>query len=206
MHSRSAWSPCQNCAHLSLGVTHLYGCLSLLDALFVHCQDMSCMPSPLSLYSWGCIRSALALSVCIALQSLYSTLYAGKTSKLQSSAYTESPAPASEDSLKSGQSHCSLCERIEKSTLSGVITVAPRPGSSLGAFMIPSLATRICSAHLPICSQLPLRAAVDWLQATLEEVVEADLLLHVLDASSLHVDQQRNAVLQVSLISGTSAF
>ena len=36
------------------------------------------------------------------------------------------------------------------------------------------------------------------MQATLEEVCEADLLLHVLDASSPHVQQQRTAVLQVS--------
>lgn len=36
------------------------------------------------------------------------------------------------------------------------------------------------------------------LQATLEEVTQADLLLHVLDASSPHVLDQRRAVLQVS--------
>ena len=35
-------------------------------------------------------------------------------------------------------------------------------------------------------------------QATLEEVCEADLLLHVLDASSPDVQQQRSAVLHVS--------
>lgn len=37
-----------------------------------------------------------------------------------------------------------------------------------------------------------------WVQATLEEVCEADLLLHVLDASSPDVQQQRSAVLQVN--------
>lgn len=35
------------------------------------------------------------------------------------------------------------------------------------------------------------------LQATLEEVTEADLLLHVLDASSPQVVEQREAVVQV---------
>ena len=34
-------------------------------------------------------------------------------------------------------------------------------------------------------------------QATLEEVTEADLLLHVLDASSPHVLEQRRVVLEV---------
>ena len=37
------------------------------------------------------------------------------------------------------------------------------------------------------------------LQSTLEEVTQADLLLHVLDASSPYVLQQREAVMQVGL-------
>ena len=39
--------------------------------------------------------------------------------------------------------------------------------------------------------------ALNFLQATLEEVVEADLLLHVLDASSPNVEVQREAVYKV---------
>lgn len=44
----------------------------------------------------------------------------------------------------------------------------------------------------------PCNPCSTWVQATLEEVCEADLLLHVLDASSPDVQQQRRAVLKVS--------
>lgn len=45
-------------------------------------------------------------------------------------------------------------------------------------------------------SDLPVQL-VDAFRATLEEVVEADVLLHVLDASIPNVHEQREAVIQV---------
>lgn len=54
-----------------------------------------------------------------------------------------------------------------------------------------SLAMPFTAAHVP-------SLAMHNLQATLEEVCEADLLLHVLDASSPSVSHQREAVLQVT--------
>ncbi|KAK9828582.1 hypothetical protein WJX72_000864 [[Myrmecia] bisecta] len=62
--------------------------------------------------------------------------------------------------------------------------------------MLPSGRQVIFSDTVGFISDLPPQL-VDAFQATLEEVVEADLLLHVLDASAPDVQKQRAAVLQV---------
>ena len=58
-----------------------------------------------------------------------------------------------------------------------------------------------CPAHC--CLGCILRRC-GWAQATLEEVREADLLLHVVDASSPNVAQQRCAVMDVLRYLGIS--
>ena len=55
---------------------------------------------------------------------------------------------------------------------------------------------RVCSCSKAVCNHWFVPTA---LQSTLEEVTQADLLLHVLDASSPYVLQQREAVMQVGL-------
>ncbi|KAL3161798.1 hypothetical protein ABBQ38_008890 [Trebouxia sp. C0009 RCD-2024] len=61
---------------------------------------------------------------------------------------------------------------------------------------LPSGREAILSDTVGFISDLP-HQLVNAFKATLEEVCEADLLLHVLDASSPDVQQQRSAVLQV---------
>ena len=51
------------------------------------------------------------------------------------------------------------------------------------------------------CPCAPVTTQLRPTKATLEEVVEADLLLHVLDASSPHVLEQRRVVLEVCALS-----
>ncbi|KAI7842133.1 hypothetical protein COHA_004325 [Chlorella ohadii] len=67
---------------------------------------------------------------------------------------------------------------------------------TLRRVMLPGGRDVVLSDTVGFISDLP-HALVEAFRATLEEVTEADLLLHVLDASSPHVLQQRTAVLEV---------
>ncbi|CAD5192009.1 unnamed protein product [Musa acuminata subsp. malaccensis] len=71
-------------------------------------------------------------------------------------------------------------------------TVDPRVRS----VVLPSGKKALLSDTVGFISDLPVQL-VEAFHATLEEVVEADLLVHVLDSSSPDLDAQREAVLQV---------
>ncbi|XP_010248316.1 PREDICTED: GTP-binding protein At3g49725, chloroplastic [Nelumbo nucifera] len=71
-------------------------------------------------------------------------------------------------------------------------TVDPR----LRSIVLPSGRKVLLSDTVGFISDLPVQL-VEAFHATLEEVVEADLLVHVLDSSALNLDEQRSAVLQV---------
>ncbi|PRW45451.1 GTP-binding chloroplastic [Chlorella sorokiniana] len=67
---------------------------------------------------------------------------------------------------------------------------------TLRRVMLPGGRDVVLSDTVGFISDLP-HALVEAFRATLEEVTEADLLLHVVDASSPHALQQRTAVLEV---------
>ncbi|XP_020576917.1 GTP-binding protein At3g49725, chloroplastic [Phalaenopsis equestris] len=71
-------------------------------------------------------------------------------------------------------------------------TVDPR----LRSVFLPSGRKTLLSDTVGFISDLPVQL-VEAFHATLEEVVEADLLLHVLDSSAPNVDEQRSSVLEV---------
>ncbi|KAK9284974.1 hypothetical protein L1049_024156 [Liquidambar formosana] len=71
-------------------------------------------------------------------------------------------------------------------------TVDPR----LRSAVLPSGKKVLLSDTVGFISDLPVQL-VEAFHATLEEVVEADLLVHVLDSSAPNLDEQRSAVLQV---------
>ncbi|XP_077216108.1 GTP-binding protein, HflX isoform X2 [Tasmannia lanceolata] len=71
-------------------------------------------------------------------------------------------------------------------------TVDPR----LRSVILPSGRKVLLSDTVGFISDLPVQL-VKAFQATLEEVVEADLLVHVLDSSAFNLDEQRSVVLQV---------
>ncbi|OVA07270.1 GTP binding domain [Macleaya cordata] len=62
--------------------------------------------------------------------------------------------------------------------------------------ILPSGRKVLLSDTVGFISDLPVQL-VEAFHATLEEVVEADLLVHVIDSSALNVDEQRSSVLQV---------
>jgi 50S ribosomal subunit-associated GTPase HflX len=62
--------------------------------------------------------------------------------------------------------------------------------------VLPSGRKVLLSDTVGFISDLPVQL-VEAFQATLEEVVEADFLLHVIDGSAANVDEQREAVLDV---------
>ncbi|KAK8970360.1 GTP-binding protein [Platanthera guangdongensis] len=78
-------------------------------------------------------------------------------------------------------------------------TVDPR----LRSVFLPSGRKALLSDTVGFISDLPVQL-VEAFHATLEEVVEADLLLHVLDSSAPNVDEQRSSVLEVLLKIGVS--
>ncbi|KAK1300310.1 GTP-binding protein [Acorus calamus] len=71
-------------------------------------------------------------------------------------------------------------------------TVDPR----LRSVILPSGRKVLLSDTVGFISDLPIQL-VEAFHATLEEVVEADLLVHVLDSSAPNLDDQRSSVLQV---------
>ncbi|KAJ6813614.1 uncharacterized protein M6B38_142330 [Iris pallida] len=71
-------------------------------------------------------------------------------------------------------------------------TVDPR----LRSVVLPSGRKALLSDTVGFISDLPVQL-VEAFHATLEEVVEADLLVHVLDSSAPNLDEQRSTVLQV---------
>lgn len=71
-------------------------------------------------------------------------------------------------------------------------TVDPR----LRSVVLPSGKKVLFSDTVGFISDLPVQL-VEAFYATLEEVVEADLLVHVLDSSAANVNEQRSSVLQV---------
>ncbi|CAA6653488.1 unnamed protein product [Spirodela intermedia] len=71
-------------------------------------------------------------------------------------------------------------------------TVDPR----LRSVILPSGKKALLSDTVGFISDLPVQL-VEAFHATLEEVVEADLLVHVLDSSAVNLDEQRSTVLQV---------
>uniref|UniRef100_A0A5B6ZDE9 Hflx-type G domain-containing protein n=1 Tax=Davidia involucrata TaxID=16924 RepID=A0A5B6ZDE9_DAVIN len=71
-------------------------------------------------------------------------------------------------------------------------TVDPK----LRSVVLPSGRKVLLSDTVGFISDLPVQL-VEAFHATLEEVVEADLLVHVLDSSAPNVDEQRQTVLQV---------
>ncbi|KAK1323330.1 GTP-binding protein [Acorus calamus] len=71
-------------------------------------------------------------------------------------------------------------------------TVDPR----LRSVILPSGRKVLLSDTVGFISDLPVQL-VEAFHATLEEVVEADLLVHVLDSSAPNLDDQRSSVLQV---------
>ncbi|KAF8404828.1 hypothetical protein HHK36_009717 [Tetracentron sinense] len=71
-------------------------------------------------------------------------------------------------------------------------TVDPR----LRSVILPSGRKVLLSDTVGFISDLPVQL-VEAFHATLEEVVEADLLVHVLDSSALNLEEQRSTVLQV---------
>lgn len=71
-------------------------------------------------------------------------------------------------------------------------TVDPK----LSSVILPSGRKVLLSDTVGFISDLPVQL-VEAFHATLEEVVEADLLVHVLDSSSANLDDQRETVLQV---------
>ncbi|XP_057979554.1 GTP-binding protein At3g49725, chloroplastic [Malania oleifera] len=71
-------------------------------------------------------------------------------------------------------------------------TVDPR----LRSVVLPSGRKVLLSDTVGFISDLPVQL-VEAFHATLEEVVEADLLVHVIDSSAPNLDEQRAAVLQV---------
>ncbi|RWR77926.1 GTP-binding protein, chloroplastic [Cinnamomum micranthum f. kanehirae] len=71
-------------------------------------------------------------------------------------------------------------------------TVDPR----IRSVFLPSGRKVLLSDTVGFISELPVQL-VEAFHATLEEVVEADLLVHVLDSSALNLDEQRSSVLQV---------
>ncbi|KAK6798288.1 hypothetical protein RDI58_005990 [Solanum bulbocastanum] len=71
-------------------------------------------------------------------------------------------------------------------------TVDPK----LRSVILPSGRKVLLSDTVGFISELPIQL-VDAFHATLEEVVEADLLVHVLDSSAPNLNEQREAVLQV---------
>ncbi|RVW57573.1 GTP-binding protein, chloroplastic [Vitis vinifera] len=71
-------------------------------------------------------------------------------------------------------------------------TVDPR----LRSVILPSGRKVLLSDTVGFISDLPVQL-VEAFHATLEEVVEADLLVHVLDSSASDLDEQRSVVLQV---------
>ncbi|ERM93915.1 GTP-binding protein At3g49725, chloroplastic isoform X1 [Amborella trichopoda] len=71
-------------------------------------------------------------------------------------------------------------------------TVDPR----LRSVILPSGKKVLLSDTVGFISDLPVQL-VEAFHATLEEVVEADLLVHVLDSSAMNLEEQRAAVLQV---------
>uniref|UniRef100_A0A7N0UJ77 Hflx-type G domain-containing protein n=1 Tax=Kalanchoe fedtschenkoi TaxID=63787 RepID=A0A7N0UJ77_KALFE len=71
-------------------------------------------------------------------------------------------------------------------------TVDPR----LRAVVLPSGRKALLSDTVGFISDLPVQL-IDAFHATLEEVVYADLLVHVLDSSAPNLDEHRSAVLQV---------
>ncbi|KAK8939094.1 GTP-binding protein [Platanthera zijinensis] len=78
-------------------------------------------------------------------------------------------------------------------------TVDPR----LRSVFLPSGRKVLLSDTVGFISDLPVQL-VEAFHATLEEVVEADLLLHVLDSSAPNVDEQRSSVLEVLLKIGVA--
>ncbi|KAK6923923.1 GTP binding domain [Dillenia turbinata] len=71
-------------------------------------------------------------------------------------------------------------------------TVDPR----LRSVVLPSGRKVLLSDTVGFISDLPVQL-VEAFHATLEEVVEADLLVHVLDSTAVDLDEQRSTVLQV---------
>ncbi|KAG9440669.1 hypothetical protein H6P81_020834 [Aristolochia fimbriata] len=71
-------------------------------------------------------------------------------------------------------------------------TVDPR----LRSVVLPSGKKVLLSDTVGFISDLPVQL-VEAFHATLEEVVEADLLVHVLDSSAFNLEEQRSSVLQV---------
>ncbi|XP_078436019.1 GTP-binding protein, HflX [Wolffia australiana] len=71
-------------------------------------------------------------------------------------------------------------------------TVDPR----LRSVILPSGRKVLLSDTVGFISDLPVQL-VEAFHATLEEVVEADLLVHVMDSSAKNLDEQRSTVLQV---------
>ncbi|VFQ75360.1 unnamed protein product [Cuscuta campestris] len=71
-------------------------------------------------------------------------------------------------------------------------TVDPK----LSSVVLPSGRKVLLSDTVGFISDLPVKL-VEAFHATLEEVVEADILLHVLDSSAPNLDEQRRTVLQV---------
>ncbi|CAK9184119.1 unnamed protein product [Ilex paraguariensis] len=68
--------------------------------------------------------------------------------------------------------------------------------TKLRSVILPSGRKVLLSDTVGFISDLPVQL-VEAFQATLEEVVEADLLVHVLDSSAPNLDEQRQTVLQV---------
>ncbi|GAB4846848.1 hypothetical protein Ancab_025857 [Ancistrocladus abbreviatus] len=68
--------------------------------------------------------------------------------------------------------------------------------SRLRSVILPSGRMVLLSDTVGFISDLPVQL-VEAFHATLEEVVEADLLVHVLDSSAPNLDEQRSTVLQV---------
>jgi len=68
--------------------------------------------------------------------------------------------------------------------------------SRVRSIILPSGKKVLLSDTVGFISDLP-HQLVEAFQATLQEVVDADLLLHVIDSSASNADEQREAVLQV---------
>lgn len=95
---------------------------------------------------------------------------------------------------------CRLCAH-SGSAQGGGLVVHAGPAHPVGRYRLLSvrfpLSLRLCSHSLRQETHRQHPAQVDAFKSTLEEMVHADLMLHVLDSSAPSMRQQRAAVLQV---------
>jgi 50S ribosomal subunit-associated GTPase HflX len=88
---------------------------------------------------------------------------------------------------------CALCSQIILLFPCRLFaTVDPR----LRSVILPSGRKALLSDTVGFISDLPVQL-VEAFHATLEEVVEADMLVHVLDSSAPNIEEHRSTVLQV---------